>query len=149
MGLVPRHYINKCWLSFNIAPCNRLICKMNYARIWWHYSRIRLRLEYCFNEVQIVKFIGGGGGHLGPVGPRWAPCRPHEPCYQSEYNAIFHAALYWLLQDINPSLSSQKTLHSSPSRVSYGVSIVRILEKTDHVITASQCICYWMKQHNG
>ena len=20
--------------------------------------------------------------HLGPVGPRWAPCWPHEPCYQ-------------------------------------------------------------------
>ena len=20
--------------------------------------------------------------HLGPAGPRWAPCRPHEPCYQ-------------------------------------------------------------------
>ena len=23
------------------------------------------------------------GAHLGPVGPRWAPCWPHEPCYQS------------------------------------------------------------------
>ena len=22
------------------------------------------------------------GAHLGPVSPRWAPCRPHEPCYQ-------------------------------------------------------------------
>ena len=21
------------------------------------------------------------GAHLGPVGPRWAPCWPHEPCY--------------------------------------------------------------------
>ena len=20
--------------------------------------------------------------HLGPVGPKWAPCWPHEPCYQ-------------------------------------------------------------------
>ena len=20
--------------------------------------------------------------HLSPVGPRWDPCRPHEPCYQ-------------------------------------------------------------------
>ena len=23
---------------------------------------------------------GQHGAHLGPVGPRWAPCRPHEPC---------------------------------------------------------------------
>ena len=22
------------------------------------------------------------GAHLGPVSRRWAPCRPHEPCYQ-------------------------------------------------------------------
>ena len=24
------------------------------------------------------------GAHLGPVGPRWAPCWPHEPCYQGK-----------------------------------------------------------------
>ena len=24
---------------------------------------------------------GQHGAHLGPVGPRWAPCWPHEPCY--------------------------------------------------------------------
>ena len=25
---------------------------------------------------------GQHGAHLGPVGPRWAPHWPHEPCYQ-------------------------------------------------------------------
>ena len=25
---------------------------------------------------------GHHGAHLGPAGPRWAPCWPHEPCYQ-------------------------------------------------------------------
>ena len=24
---------------------------------------------------------GPHGAHLGPTGPRWAPCWPHEPCY--------------------------------------------------------------------
>ena len=24
---------------------------------------------------------GQYGAHLGPLGPRWAPCWPHEPCY--------------------------------------------------------------------
>ena len=28
------------------------------------------------------------GAHLGPVGPRWAPCWTHEPCYQSMYYEI-------------------------------------------------------------
>ena len=32
---------------------------------------------------------------------------------------------------------SQNTPHTSPSRASYGVSIVRILEKPDNIITAS------------
>ena len=31
---------------------------------------------------QIPKFMGHHGAHLGPVGPGWAPCWPHEPCYQ-------------------------------------------------------------------
>ena len=26
------------------------------------------------------------GAHLGQVGPRWAPCRPHEPCYQGTFS---------------------------------------------------------------
>ena len=28
---------------------------------------------------------GQQGANLGPVGPRWAPCRPHEPCYLGSY----------------------------------------------------------------
>ena len=33
-------------------------------------------------RTQIARFMGPTCGHLGPVGPRWAPCWPHEPCYQ-------------------------------------------------------------------
>ena len=25
------------------------------------------------------------GAHLGPLGPRWAPCWPYEPCYQGGF----------------------------------------------------------------
>ena len=31
------------------------------------------------------KFMGQHVTHLGPVGPRWAPCWNHEPCYQVIY----------------------------------------------------------------
>ena len=31
---------------------------------------------------------GPYGAHLGPVGPRWAPCWPHEPCYQGRFMAL-------------------------------------------------------------
>ena len=30
----------------------------------------------------ITNSLGQHGAHLGPVGPRWAPCWPHKPCYQ-------------------------------------------------------------------
>ena len=31
---------------------------------------------------QIAKFMGPTWAHLDPVSPRWAPCWPHESCYQ-------------------------------------------------------------------
>ena len=47
----------------------------------------------------------------------------------AQYNMIFHTALQWLKQNMNHSLNSQQTPHSSPLRASYGVSIVGIFEK--------------------
>ena len=38
--------------------------------------------EFWFILTQIAKFMGPTWAHLGPVGPRWASCWPHEPCYQ-------------------------------------------------------------------
>ena len=41
---------------------------------------------------------------------------------------------------MNQILESQQTPHTSPLRASYGVSIVRIWDKFDRVITALHCI---------
>ena len=51
---------------------------------------------------------------------------------------------------------SQETPHTSPSRASYGVSLARLLEKIDRVITAPHCISIerckidirWIKKKN-
>ena len=40
---------------------------------------------------------------------------------------------------MNQILESQQTPHTSPSRASYGVSFVKILEKTDRVIMTPHC----------
>ena len=32
----------------------------------------------------IARFKGQYGAHLGPTGPRWAPCWPHELCYMGK-----------------------------------------------------------------
>ena len=53
---------------------------------------------------------------------------------------ILHTSLQLLRQSINHNLSPQNTSHTSPSRVSYRMYIVRILEKIDSVITTPHCI---------
>ena len=39
---------------------------------------------------------GQHGAHLGPVGPSWAPCWPHEPCSQG-CQTIQHCQVHWIL----------------------------------------------------
>ena len=47
-------------------------------------------LAHCKSECCCIDLIhipwsqgswGPHGAHLGPTGPRWAPCWPHDPCY--------------------------------------------------------------------
>ena len=53
---------------------------------------------------------------------------------------MLHTVRYLLWQKINRNLYSQQAPHISPSRASYGLYIVRNLEKFNRVITAPQCI---------
>ena len=55
------------------------------------------------------------------------------------YDMILHTAVQWLKQNINQSLNSQKTPHILPSGVSYGLSVVKILQKFNCVIVAPNC----------
>ena len=49
---------------------------------------LRNMLTAVHVPAQIARFIcGQHGAHLGPGGPRWAPCWPNEPCYQGAFIA--------------------------------------------------------------
>ena len=39
-----------------------------------------------YRATLIARFWGQHGAHLGPTGPRWAPCWPHELCYLGKTN---------------------------------------------------------------
>ena len=39
------------------------------------------------------KVHGASMGPLGPIGPRQAPCWPHEPCYQGRVMETFVISL--------------------------------------------------------
>ena len=65
---------------------------------------------------------------------------------ECRYNAvqfimILSSALQRQQQNINQTSNSRQTPHIPPSRVSYGVSIVRIWEKIDRVIMTPHFIC--------
>ena len=50
----------------------------------WYYNYGALNAILI--HTPITKFMGQHGAHLGPVGPRWSPCWPHEPCYMVANN---------------------------------------------------------------
>ena len=55
----------------------------------WRYCSLALshRNGHAFLDAQKLiipdsRIHGANMGPLGPVGPRWVPCWPHQPCYQ-------------------------------------------------------------------
>ena len=51
-------------------------------------------MAFSTSEGVIVPWQQGSWGHLGPTGPRWAPCWPHELCY---LGIAKHLHLCWTL----------------------------------------------------
>ena len=47
------------------------------SKISWHND---------YRAILISTLWGQHGAHLGPTGPRWAPCWPHELCYLGKTN---------------------------------------------------------------
>ena len=41
----------------------------------------------------IARFMGEHGAHLGPTGPRWAPCWSHEICYLGNYPGLYRLCI--------------------------------------------------------
>ena len=54
---------------------------MNFA-IWV----ILTEINSFTAATQIAKFMGQHGAHLGPTGPKWAPCWPHELCFLDSFD---------------------------------------------------------------
>ena len=53
--------------------------------LWWRVAVLTAdKIVSCQPRQQ--SSWGQPGAPLGPVGPRWAPCWPHEPCYHGVYS---------------------------------------------------------------
>ena len=77
-------------------------------------SWIRNDLPNASMTSRIAKFMGQTWA-LGPVGPRWAPCWPHDPCYQ-EIRIVTRSKLHncpWhCTQHANNAIMFMPLLHS-------------------------------------
>ena len=77
----------------------------------------------------------------------WDTARPDTCTIECRYNSvhfimILHTALWWQGQNMCQTLTSQLTPHTSPSWARCRVSFMRILEKTDRVLTSLHCISF-------
>ena len=82
----------------------------------WFYFAL-FHAAYIDNrDPQIAKFMGPTWVHLGPVGPRWAPCWPHEPCYQGSCH--------------EEKLSSLVIMTTSSADSNHNMSIMMTLSQT-------------------
>ena len=72
----PSHYLDQCCIIV-IGPLGANFSYFTFIKIQ-NFSITKIHLKIS----PIAKFMGNHGAHLGPVGPVWAPCWPHEPCYQ-------------------------------------------------------------------
>ena len=100
-----------------------------------HWNKVFFHILYK----PIVKFHNFGSWaskNLGYV----------KPCSETSlwYGLLWRDITYSITMTcrLDQTLNSQKTLHSSPSRASYGVSFVSILEKIYRVIKMFDCIGY-------
>ena len=75
---------------------------------------------------------GQHGAHLGPVGPRWAPCWPHEPCYQgclpyTSYHSLISIMGFSILVRWHLYIESWPRLRCGVSFVSFKFDLVLYL----------------------
>ena len=93
-------------------------------------------LCYCFPDSKVY------GNHLGPRGPRWAPCWPHELCYLGYHSQSF---FYWsqhfhfLSENWCPTLSGCQ-LHACVLSQSFCIAHCKWGEVRKAPSKASQCL---------
>ena len=82
--------------------------------------------------------MGPTWGPLGPVGPRWAPCWPHEPCYQGSY--VFLVMVSYKTWDVI-SISSQ-CVTLDPDENASALGTYGIVKMLCHVLICTEFCTY-------
>ena len=114
------HYRDVIWISWRVnASSPRLVLRSllrlaNKWRLGCNYSSMpSLQRRFSHTAVKVMAWMsnyiqsiyskvhgGQHGAHLGPVGPRWAPCWPHKPCYQGLHPSLTDSHLKLLVMRV-------------------------------------------------
>ena len=87
---------------------------------------------------QIAKFMGPTWAHLGPVGPRWAPCWPHESCYQG--CSTFRSSLFLMM---STRTSADTVMTRFGSRIYTGLALAGLSrDMSTHLYKVSLTLIY-------
>ena len=63
---------------------------------WMKYYQLCQQPSRYENELPWLQGSWGQhGAHLGPIGPRWAPCWHHEPCYLGSHQQWMVIDNHW------------------------------------------------------
>ena len=65
--------------------CKHLDSAFDWTRRNFMLSQRDYNTRCCWLTTLIARFTGPAWAHLGPTGPRWVPCRSHDPCYLGTY----------------------------------------------------------------
>ena len=72
----------QCYAMCFVSSCVliNVICVAAWLK-WYASSAMRKKERKHASHPWQQGSWGQHGAHVGPTGPRWAPCWPHEPCY--------------------------------------------------------------------
>ena len=83
-------------IKIQIISFKERYLKLSTAKWWPFWLSLNVLKLGGINSTSQIAFSSWGqhGAHLGPVGPRWAPCWPHEPCHQGCFSSTSISWVY-------------------------------------------------------
>ena len=88
---VPNHCQSGCWFKSLFRQTQKTSSELRITSLLWLVNFPQQRAI-----TQIARFMGTTWGPRGLVGPSWAPCWPHKPCYQGRSN-VENVSMAWRL----------------------------------------------------
>ena len=106
---------------------------------WFHCCHVDFLSNMAIS--QMAMFMGPTWGNLGPVGPRWALCWPHEPCYQDIH---YESSISWP-RNWTKLLLLATNVHICNKCLTQGLCMLYVLitELSLHIHTHRYIYIYW------